>query len=356
MERQIHCRSPTDRHVTSRGRALTDEIIADFTSTSDGNIAGYADEERSPALFHKIKDQRSVLALVIHDAKIFAGTQGGVITIWSLDTFELISDIAAHRGAVLALLIAEEGTLLISSGGDAIVNVWSTNTFSRLYSVYSTYDIGDIFSIAYSSPLQTIYLGAQNTSIQWCSIGQRRSRPPPDLDAHPWQRNHRFFDSKGPGGIPTPRSDYVGEYFHQGGQILEIGRDDIVQYAHYGYVYCMIITKDTFGAFVKDDEILISGGGDGSVKIWNIDLQNDGIDTANTLQNGDDSVLSMTLNGNFLYSGKVDGHVDVWDLEHLQLIQTIQAYDVDVLTVQVACGMMFTGGANGLIKVSRDNM
>ena len=34
-----------------------------------------------PALFHKVKNQKSILALVVSDSKIYAGTQGGEILV-----------------------------------------------------------------------------------------------------------------------------------------------------------------------------------------------------------------------------------------------------------------------------------
>ena len=34
-----------------------------------------------PALFHKVKNQRSILALVVSNSKIYAGTQGGEILV-----------------------------------------------------------------------------------------------------------------------------------------------------------------------------------------------------------------------------------------------------------------------------------
>jgi di- and tripeptidase len=44
--------------------------------------------------------------------------------------------------------------------------VWSTNDFQHLYSIHSTEDVGDIFSLVYSSDLETIFCGAQDQSIQ----------------------------------------------------------------------------------------------------------------------------------------------------------------------------------------------
>jgi len=74
-----------------------------------------------------------------------------------------------HTGGVLALCLSDDENLLFSSGGDAIVNVWDAVGFKLLYSIYSTFDVGDVFCIAYSSNLQTTYFGAQNTSVQ---VGQ----------------------------------------------------------------------------------------------------------------------------------------------------------------------------------------
>lgn len=47
-----------------------------------------------------------------------------------------------------------------------ISQVWCTSSFGRLYALWSPYDVGDIFCVAYSSYHKTLYLGAQNTSIQ----------------------------------------------------------------------------------------------------------------------------------------------------------------------------------------------
>jgi di- and tripeptidase len=46
------------------------------------------------------------------------------------------------------------------------IQVWCTSAFKHLYALWSPYDIGDIFCVAYSSYHRTVYLGAQNTSIQ----------------------------------------------------------------------------------------------------------------------------------------------------------------------------------------------
>ena len=125
-----------------------------------------ASDSTAPTLFHKIKNQRSILTLLVSDSTIFAGTQSGNITLWSLETFQILANVHAHRESVLCLYLSADKKLLFSSAGDAVVNVWCTTSLERQYSIYSKYDVGDVFSVVYSTELRTVYLGAQNTSIQ----------------------------------------------------------------------------------------------------------------------------------------------------------------------------------------------
>ncbi len=78
----------------------------------------------TPTLFHKVKNQKSILTLLVSDSKIFAGTQCGDLLVWSLATFDLLANIHAHRGSVLCLCLSADKKLLFSSAGDAIVNVY----------------------------------------------------------------------------------------------------------------------------------------------------------------------------------------------------------------------------------------
>ncbi|KAF2821913.1 hypothetical protein CC86DRAFT_470020 [Ophiobolus disseminans] len=102
---------------------------------------------RTPVLAHRMKHDKSILALAVSAQFLFAGTQGGEILVYSLDTYE------------------RRRKLLFSSATDLIVNVWCTSFFRHLYALWPPYDIGDIFCVAYSSYYRTVYLGAQNTSI-----------------------------------------------------------------------------------------------------------------------------------------------------------------------------------------------
>ncbi|KAL8822950.1 MAG: hypothetical protein Q9191_006325 [Dirinaria sp. TL-2023a] len=284
---------PSTTTASKKRKVLTD-AKGSFTEApiqpviSNGSHSDPVGESPQPKLLHKVKNKRSILALAVADAKIYAGTQGGEILV---------------QGSVLGLFIPTNIKLLFSSGGDALVN--------------------------------------------WYDLSQKDTRPLPDLASHPSQRNHRFFDSKGPGGVRTPRSSMEDEQLATGGQTLEIHKDHILQYAHYGYVYCMLLASGLYG----DQEILLSGGGDGAIKLWQLDQMNCGaITPLASLENGDDSVLALALNGTILYGGRLEGEIHVWDLDTRQLIRRVKAHSVDVLALSVGQGLILSGGANGIAK------
>lgn len=102
-----------------------------------------------------------------------------------------------------------------------------------------------------------------------------------------------------------------------------------------------------------EEEVLVSGGGDGTIKLWPLDAGTNGaIADPVSLENGDESILTLALDGTILYSGRLDGEINVWDLDTRQLIRRVNADNVDVLTLSIGHGFIFSGGANGLTRVS----
>ncbi|KAL1306077.1 hypothetical protein AAFC00_004198 [Neodothiora populina] len=308
-----------------------------------------------PTLSHRMKNDSSILALALSDVHIFAGTQNGEILVYSLDTYQRVAVIEAHKGSVLDLAWSRDEGLLFSSAADRITNVWDSATFERVYSLYSTYDTGDIFCVAYSSRLRTVYLGAQNTSIQWYDLKEKDRRPKPQPDNHPLLREDPFFDSRGPGGIRTPRPAHqqVRPKHAKGGQVLEIDKNSIRHFAHYGYVYCMMIVRG-LGPDSVDEEVLISAGGDGAINIWRLEkTPTGGIDLLYKLDDGKEeglSVLSIAVEGSFLYSGRSGGEVNVWDLETKQIVRSIKAHKEDVLSVCIGGGYLFSAAVTGYVR------
>jgi di- and tripeptidase len=341
--------------------ASTSSLPTDDDATPEQND-GTADGERPrtgenpPELLHRVQHDSSILAVAVSDQYIYAGTQEGEILAWSVDSYELALRIQAHKRAVLCLYLSQEGRLLFSSAGDAIVNAWCPRNLTRLYHIYSTYDVGDVFSVVYSTQFQTAYFGAQNTSIQWCSLKDSASRPTPSEERHPDRRNHRFFDSvAGAGGRLTPRpaSDGRSSTVSNAGETLEVDKAHMKHYAHFGYVYCMLLARGASRLVELDEDILISGGGDGTVKLWKLSSNPDD-DIQELASLGDDdaeSVHSLTVDGSFLYTGKLEGIIELWDLDTKQKLRVIKAQKGDIMTLQMGWGFLWSAGATGFARV-----
>lgn len=326
------------------------------------NASSITNADQKPAialtLTHQLKHDKSILVLILSSTSIFAGTEGGDILIYDLETYRRQAVIDGHSGSVLGLCLSQDEQLLFSSAGDRFVNVWHTKTLQRVYCIYSTYDVGDVFCVSYCAALQTVYLGAQNTSIQWYDLREKDQRPLPTPSTHPLLREDRFFDSLGPDGMRTPRLEEDDPKDAKGGQDLEIHRQHIKQYAHFGYVYCMLLAR--IHAQEQYQEVLISGGGDGVVKIWALDTSNSGAITElyaleDSREEGE-SVLSLAVDGSFLFAGRLSGEVNVWDLETRQLVRSLRCRTGDVLALSVGGGYLFCGGVTGIVEVNKSSI
>jgi len=347
-----------------KAQAATDNSAAD--SSDEENLEDDADllsrdgvdqqhlKER-PELTHHLENDSSILSLAAGDQFIYAGTQEGDIVVWSFITFERVMKIKAHTGAVLCLFLSTDRKLLFSGAGDAIVNAWCAQNLTRLYSIYSTYDVGEVFSVAYSAQFETVYLGAQNTSIQWASLKQSATRPVPNPERHPNRRNHRFFDSVQAGGTSTPRPPV--STLDEGEQV-EIDKAHMMHYAHFGYVYCMLLVRGVSRLVDSDQDMLISGGGDGTIKMWKLSSnQSQGIKEVACLGEDDaESVLSMAVDGSFLYSSKPEGIIELWDLDTKQKLRVIKAHKGNVMTLQMGWGYLWSAGSTGFARVRNRKM
>ncbi|CEJ80140.1 Putative WD domain-containing protein [[Torrubiella] hemipterigena] len=338
---------------------LTDRTVSSTHRIQDDSTEASKD---APELIHSLKHNSTVLALAVspQHGSIFAGTQDGEIVVWSLSTFHKMAQIQAHKRSVLSLFLSNDSSLLLSSAGDAIINVWCPKTLRRLYEIYGSHDVGDIFCTAYSSQHDTVYLGAQNASIQWVKLDDPSTRVTHGSERHPDKRSHKFFDSKAIGGGSTPRrNEDRWSLIPRANTVLEMDSSAIQNFAHNGYVFCMLMAKGPTVEVDEDDDVLISGAGDGTIKLWELgqgsrdgldegEPDRGGIEEIMTLGTDDgESILSLALDGSFLYAGKLDGVVELWDLDTAQRLRSIKSHDYDIMSLQMGWGYLWTASSSG---------
>lgn len=154
-----------------------------------------------------------------------------------------------------------------------------------------------------SSRLQTLYIGCQNTSLQWFDCGALPRSPaskstPPSLSgvtlpssssgstsgtSTPSRKAHKFFDSYpqyerrpadlfASNGAAPPASDCVRLAVPGPPRMaLHVPAANVVDSAHYGYIYCMALVPSARDGSDDDPEsepvVLVTGSGDESFKV-----------------------------------------------------------------------------------------
>ncbi|ODV81396.1 Metalloexopeptidase [Suhomyces tanzawaensis NRRL Y-17324] len=341
------------------------------TAPSDRDISG------SPKLVHKWSHSRSILCVIPAPKKklLFCGTQDSKILVYDMVDFALKYEASTsphdHPSSVLCLDISEDENFLFSAGSDSLVKVWDlsnvdastqseTNSASELihctHVFYSLVDIGDIFSIAWCESVSVLFIGAQNASVLWCKLcllPAKNAAPAPlysSIERLPHFRYDKFFDSKGPGGsINTLQSKHQllrknssstpeGQF---SAKIFEVSNEDLIRFAHNGYVYCMSIYTPKLNSITGDNRgpYLITCGGDGIINVWSISVNQETGKTKlfkiKSLEN-QESILSMSIQDYLLYVGLSDSSINVWDLSTFQLVRSFHFKDPEATSTKLS--------------------
>ncbi|BFZ58417.1 hypothetical protein PYCC9005_005479 [Savitreella phatthalungensis] len=265
----------------------------------------------------------SVLSVAVSAGVIFAGLQDGRILEYDDDTYTCIRELR-HDGPVLSLVVSH--ARLISSAGDSTVKVWDLLNRSRepILTVYSVYDVGDIFSTACDG--DRLWIGCQNTSIQWVdiSVDDEREIEVTANAAKYRERPHKFFDSNTT-SVTRRRPSLTMR------TVLQIDEDDVVQYAHYSYVLCLLVGR------YRGRTHLFSGGGDGAVNVWS----RDEMKPVSSLV-GEHPVNCLAQRDSLLFAGQSGGGICVWELETDQLLRRVNAHTHDILALAVWGDRLFS--------------
>jgi di- and tripeptidase len=174
-------------------------------------------------------------------------------------------------------------------------------------------DSGDLFSLSWSPTLQTIYFGCQNTSIQWFNCRQLDAGSDIQTESSRHSDHSSSFGSEPlfPSSSPSsvPRKSKIHKLFDSYPQyerrpadiharngvrtsnlrvgidecaeplgtppilgILDVPSENVVDSAHYGYVYCMALlpTIREGGDLLPSSRFhhhLVTGSGDESIKV-----------------------------------------------------------------------------------------
>lgn len=196
--------------------------------------------------------------------------------------------------------------------------IWCTEKLIPLYVInpYLGTDAGDIFCVTFSHSLQTLYLGCQNTALQWFDFNTLSSPPASSPRHSVADDSTNFFDNKrsrassvepipeasallltgrssidiaerAPRSKTTKREKFFSGYSSpviasrppsktrssKPPKEINIEPECVLDSAHFGYIYSMALVSvpDENGQEEQsEDVVLLTGSGDETVKVCTV--------------------------------------------------------------------------------------
>ncbi|KAJ3369216.1 hypothetical protein GGF31_005498 [Allomyces arbusculus] len=283
---------------------------------------------------------------------VVVGCRAGQIVIVDAVTLTPVATLDGHLRAVLSLAWFDDDkgaseSQVISSSADGTVRIWDLAQ-RTCTSVVISADAGSVFATQYVPATHTLYLGCQNTSLQWLHPSGTPTDPAADARTLAYREQSYFF-------APRPVAAFLNTTSLPSSPkpVAHIVPDTgVLAHAHAGYIYA--VTSAPRRAW------LVTGGGDGTVKVWSVTYSAPTL--VRTLRiSDDDGVASFALDQaeTTLYVGLQSGAIAVWDLDTAQCIRQLVEHTDAVTWVAtmrasgaaLGHGMLVSASLDGSIKV-----
>lgn len=271
-----------------------------ITLTPDGKILVSADkniklwELSTGNLLHTLNEHSKGIAsiAITPDGQILVSAGlDKTIKVWNLNTRQLLYSLRGHLDFIIVVVISPDGQTLASASRDKTIKVWNRNTGELLLTLKKQKSI--VLSIAITPDSQTLVSGSLDGSIKlWClSTG-------------------RLLD--------TLREPVEEKFFKKLWQ----------------YILPKIKEPIFSIAISPDGQVLASGSGDKTIKVWHLETGK----LIFTLKGHLQQVLSLAIspNGQFIVSGSADETIKLWNLNNGQLLHTLTGHSRGVTAIAIS--------------------
>ncbi|KAI9179698.1 hypothetical protein H9P43_005028 [Blastocladiella emersonii ATCC 22665] len=341
------------------------------TSATDGDEDLVSAEPHDLRLLHLLEAASPLVPVAVSASAswLVLGCQTGELLLFDPVTFSHAHTLRGHSRAVLTLAaIGTDEELLLSTSADGTVRIWSVSPTAgdpRAVSVVVAADPGSVYAAVRDDRSRTVFLGCQNTSLQWFPSSSSSATPsspvrPESADDDDGQGRATlaarefsyFFSPRKLHAFLTPAERDAGHL-----RPAVIPDAHTLPHAHGGYVYAAAVHPTR--------PWLITGAGDGSVKIWDISSTTPSLvrtlyvvaspdedgDTYGDDEEAGVVSLAVARDGSTLYVGCQGGLIAVWDLETTQCLRRLVEHTADVTALEVAGDVLVSGSLDGSIKL-----
>ncbi|MDJ1176311.1 WD40 repeat domain-containing serine/threonine-protein kinase [Roseofilum capinflatum] len=280
----------------------------------------------------------SVCALAMSpDGQLLAsGSFDSGIKIWNLETGSLEETLNLHTNPVLTLAFSPLEHQLASGSIDDVIKIWDFGTATVYCTPLEHYGSSVTLSLAYHPQGKAIASGGDDRQLQiWLTESDRHLSIP-----HPRGINTVAFSPDGK-LIASGSSDNQIYLWH-----VETGEPITQLKGHQRDINAIAFSRDGH---------LASGSSDLTVKLWNLSSLHTTPLPQHTFQPSSDWVRAVAFSSDSqqLMAGSADGSLTIWDLQMLQIRQTLREHFKDINAIAISPGrsLMATASRDTTIKI-----
>jgi nephrocystin-3 len=269
-----------------RSIVVTDDGRLMFSGGADNMVRFWNTD--SGECVRSIKLSEGVLALALIGGDMLAAASGNEISIWSIQTGQLVNVLQGHSGMVVSLAATPKGDL-VSMSLDGTLRIWDPDSCEILGTMRHGITLKSIRESYGDKPL--LESGGQNplyVLLLWGGVGLAATPDGKKIIYALLENNLNVLDAKS-------------------------GENLTALEGHSGIITSISLSRD--------GKILISGSLDGTIRAWNLHNGK----CLHTLSGHSGVVVStsVTFNGRLLVSCGADKKTIVWDLESGKSLSSI---------------------------------
>lgn len=273
----------------------------------------------------------SLLALVVHEGRIYTGSKDHTVRVWDQATGEQIFILYGHKGPVSQLDIIQNHSILVSASRDGIIKYWDLNTYIPIKSIKAHNDWITGLKIQHPNTLHTVSNDGYLNKWDLNTLSLKDSI----------SLSQRFILSS------KFSSDFTSFIFLSNNKNLtfwDLGSQKMIKnfVAHSSQV--------VYSEFCSKDQQVISAGKDDEIKIW-------------TFPNGElvrtfkDShkMRSFKVVGGLVVGINRDENLLVWELDSGKVIKRLSLENygdmLSKLYVQASTNLLWVYGDRTVFKL-----
>jgi serine/threonine protein kinase len=274
------------------------------------------------------------LALTEDGKTLLMGLEDGNVLVYDIATEKLRQRLKEHRGPVFGMEFFPDGKRFVSASDDGRILVWTLDDLRKPISSMSS--ANGVRVVAVDRHGLNIATGDRGGAV---NIWDVKTEVPSHVFDHGGSVHGLAFSNDPIGQmLVSTGSNTIGKVWD-----LTTDTDKFTLAGHRGPVYTV--------AFSRDNELIATGGWDGTIKIWDANNYQE----LKTLEGHQYDVFSVAFSpcGKMLASAGQDGTVRVWDVEAGKEVLKYKAHKPAAHVVRFSNDgkTLFSGGRDGDVRV-----